>query len=175
MPADDAGVLQAYADGVNAFITSHQDALPLEFTILGYKPDPWTPVDTIAFGKVMAWDLGEKLEHRAGYGRPAGQAGAGESGRLLARLPRRQSRPSSASRPCPATRRAAPRPGRRSGVFGGSNGDGLIGSNNWVIDGSLSADGHPLLANDPHLSVQNPRSGTPSTCRLPTAASMPRA
>jgi len=58
MDAADVTVLQAYAGGVNAFLDSHQGRLPLEFTILGYKPEPWEPVDTLVWGKVMAWDLG---------------------------------------------------------------------------------------------------------------------
>ena len=50
-------VLEAYAEGVNAFIVANQNRLPLEFTILGTKPKPWTPVDTLAWGKVMAYFL----------------------------------------------------------------------------------------------------------------------
>src|SRR2546423_513502 len=61
LPADTQAALQAYADGVNAFLDSHQDSLPIEFTILGYKPEHWTPLDTVTFGKVMAWDLSENL------------------------------------------------------------------------------------------------------------------
>ena len=49
--------MEAYADGVNAFIESHQNRLPLEFTILGTEPGPWTPVDTLAWGKVMSYFL----------------------------------------------------------------------------------------------------------------------
>ncbi|HEX6817196.1 MAG TPA: penicillin acylase family protein, partial [Ktedonobacterales bacterium] len=49
--------LQAYADGVNAFISTHQNALPLEFSILGFAPQPWQPVDTLAYGRVLAETL----------------------------------------------------------------------------------------------------------------------
>jgi penicillin amidase len=52
-------VLQAYADGVNAFISSHRDQLPVEFTILGARPEPWTPVDSIAWSKMIAFSLGQ--------------------------------------------------------------------------------------------------------------------
>jgi len=50
--------LESYAAGVNAFIESHEKRLPLEFTILGFKPAPWTPLDSLVWGKMMAWDLG---------------------------------------------------------------------------------------------------------------------
>src|SRR5579885_2487293 len=42
-------MLDAYADGVNAFIATHEDALPLEFTLLGSKPDRWTALDSLAY------------------------------------------------------------------------------------------------------------------------------
>ncbi len=47
-------LLNAYADGVNAFIQSHLDRLPLEFHVLGVIPEPWRPEDSIGWAKVMA-------------------------------------------------------------------------------------------------------------------------
>ncbi|HUS70490.1 MAG TPA: penicillin acylase family protein, partial [Anaerolineae bacterium] len=55
-------MLEAYSTGVNAFIDSHRGSLPLEFTILGFEPAPWTPADSIVWAKVMAWDLGGNWE-----------------------------------------------------------------------------------------------------------------
>src|SRR5262245_51058230 len=40
-------------------------------------------------------------------------------------------------------------------LAGGSIAEGF-GSNNWVVDGTLSASGKPLLANDPHLNARLP-------------------
>ena len=57
LPADVRSDLEAYAAGVNAFIDSHHDALPLEYTLLGASPDHWTPADSLTFGKLMAWYL----------------------------------------------------------------------------------------------------------------------
>jgi penicillin G amidase len=51
-PADRAP-LAAYARGVNAFITTHLRNLPLEFTLLGYQPQPWSAVDSILIGLQM--------------------------------------------------------------------------------------------------------------------------
>src|SRR3989304_4927735 len=50
-------MLDAYAKGVNAFVEANANRLPLEFTLLGFKPEPWTPLDTIAWGKMMALNL----------------------------------------------------------------------------------------------------------------------
>ncbi|MGZ6329191.1 MAG: penicillin acylase family protein [Candidatus Limnocylindrales bacterium] len=65
--ASSKALLQAYAKGVNAWLTQHRDlGLPFVVTGLlgaggglsGYQPEPWTPVDSLAWVKVMAWQLG---------------------------------------------------------------------------------------------------------------------
>jgi penicillin amidase len=58
---------QDYADGVNAYLAAHAGAeLSVEYAVLGlqnpgYKPEKWTPVDSIAWLKAMAWDLRSNL------------------------------------------------------------------------------------------------------------------
>lgn len=52
--------LQAYSDGVNAYVASHQRTLPLEFTILGVRWQPWTPIDSLAYGRVVAFSLDDQ-------------------------------------------------------------------------------------------------------------------
>nr|MBA3824782.1 penicillin acylase family protein [Ktedonobacterales bacterium] len=49
--------LDAYSAGVNAFLNGHQNALPLEFRLLGFTPTPWHDEDSIAYGKVVALSL----------------------------------------------------------------------------------------------------------------------
>ena len=46
-------VLDAYARGVNRFIEQHVSHLPIEFTLLHYKPEPWRPTDTLMIGCYM--------------------------------------------------------------------------------------------------------------------------
>jgi penicillin amidase len=46
-------VLEAYARGVNRFIEQHSSRLPIEFTLLNYKPQPWQPTDTLVIGCYM--------------------------------------------------------------------------------------------------------------------------
>lgn len=53
----DRAPLAAYARGVNYFIETHLHALPVEFTLLGYEPRPWSVVDTILIGLHMYRDL----------------------------------------------------------------------------------------------------------------------
>ena len=47
LPAPDRVAMAAYARGVNAFVNSHLDNLPLEFRLLGYQPRPWSVVDSL--------------------------------------------------------------------------------------------------------------------------------
>src|SRR5947207_689180 len=50
--------INAYCAGVNAFLASHHGrALPLEFSLLRFEPEPWTGPDVIVWVKMMAWDL----------------------------------------------------------------------------------------------------------------------
>ena len=48
---------EAYARGVNAYIESHRDRLPIEFRILRYSPRPWTPEDSTLIAAQMVKDL----------------------------------------------------------------------------------------------------------------------
>ena len=48
---------EAYARGVNAFINSHRDHLPIEFRIVGYSPRPWTPEDSSLIAVQMVQEL----------------------------------------------------------------------------------------------------------------------
>src|SRR5580704_13273495 len=53
LPADERSRYEAYARGVNLYITQHQDSLPPEFRFLHYKPQPWTGADSISIGMMM--------------------------------------------------------------------------------------------------------------------------
>ncbi len=66
---DTVAMLEAYADGVNAWMVDKQGSqLSFEHALLrvtgagGYVPEPWTPVDSVAWLKAMAWDLRANLE-----------------------------------------------------------------------------------------------------------------
>ncbi|MDQ1324584.1 MAG: penicillin amidase [Chloroflexota bacterium] len=65
--------LEAYADGINAFLEGHPNALGLSFVVAGalagqgtglagLRPEPWTPLDTLTWAKVQAWGLGGNLD-----------------------------------------------------------------------------------------------------------------
>lgn len=139
---DARAALRAYAEGVNAFLGQNRSRLPLEFVLLRVHPEPWTPVDSLSFGKLMASELG----------------GNWQTELLRAEIERRLG-PEAAARLLPGELHGTPVivPGlRRAGAPAGSAG-AAVGSNNWVLSGRLTDTGRPYLANDPHL-----RAGFPS-------------
>jgi penicillin amidase len=143
-------LLDAYAAGVNAFIASGP-VLPPEFWLTGARPEPWTPADSVAWTKMMAWDLGgnwrnELLRMRLAKTLPLARIHEllppypGEKVPVIADLKELYS---SMEREAVRLARFAP------------DNDGL-GSNNWVVSGSRTESGKPLLANDPHLGLTVP-------------------
>jgi penicillin amidase len=54
LSAEDRARMDAYARGVNLFIAQHQDSLPPEFRLLHYKPQPWSAMDSVSVGVLMA-------------------------------------------------------------------------------------------------------------------------
>ena len=57
LDAETRELFEAYAAGVNAFLADNQKPLPPEFALLGVRPEPWSAVDSLAWIKMMAWDL----------------------------------------------------------------------------------------------------------------------
>jgi penicillin amidase len=153
---DTRAVLEAYAQGVNAYIGTHRDRLPLEFSILGIDPAPWTPIDTLAWGKVMSFDLGGNYAMELLRARIIAELGEETAQQLLP--------PYAGGAPVivpPEARSYAWLRGARFegldalSAFLGERGP-TWGSNNWVVHGSRTATGLPMLANDTHLSLNMP-------------------
>jgi len=136
--------LDAYAAGVNAYMTSRKGPLPVEFLLLRYRPEPWRPVDSLVWGRMMALQLSDNMRQEL----------------LRARLSRRLS-PQQLADLYPTTlRREQP----TTIASGGASLDldrlwaalpmelmSTGASNEWVVDGQRSQTGKPILANDPHL------------------------
>jgi penicillin G amidase len=146
--------LEFYARGVNEFVHSHQDSLPLEFTLLGIPFEDWTPVDTVAFGKLEARDLTETWSNEFFTSDLIERLGPELAAQLLPGYP--EGAPNivpgaNSGRYAPVVETYRKTIGPLLGLW-----DSDIGSNNWVVDGTKSATGKPLLANDPHLGVRNP-------------------
>ncbi len=150
-------VLEAYAEGVNAYVSTHRGRLGLEFTILGltgvkFDPQPWSPLDTLTWAKVMAWDLSGNRGDELLRAQIAARLGTPAVSALMPPYP--DDYPVIVPHPLAgATLDALPEAAFDFHILGKGEG---IGSNNWVIAGGRTETGMPLLANDPHLGIQMP-------------------
>ncbi|MBE2234322.1 MAG: penicillin acylase family protein [Anaerolinea sp.] len=153
---DTLAILQAYADGVNAFIAANPDKLPVEFRILGYTPEPWQPLHSVAWGKMMAWNLGGNWETELMTAQLIEALGPEAAATLMARYPEE------GPFIIPPEVKSFAGLGQidMSQVWAIKRllkvNDPGVGSNNWVVAGSRTTTGMPLLANDPHLGMQIP-------------------
>ena len=144
--------LTAYGLGINAAVASAR-ALPLELRLLGLEPEPWTPVDSLSVGKIVALGFSTNMETELFRSELVRKIGVERAERLE-----------------PAYPEGNPL------VLGGEwRGDALalveqlarvrealgIGlqpaaSNNWAVSGERSVTGSPLLASDPHITTSIP-------------------
>jgi penicillin amidase len=152
------GFLEAYMEGVNKFVQQHGESLPLEFTILGYRPEPWTVVDTLAITKLQLYDAAGNYTQELLRASIAARLGPEVLATLLPDASTNavadDARAWALVAPLMSPGLAGDGPGALASVLGGA-GQGL-GSNCWAVAGARSATGKPLLAGDPHLPVRNP-------------------
>ena len=156
--------LEAYSKGVNAYL-AEDHVLPIEFALLQLdKPVPWQPIDSVAWMKVMAWDLNGTWRK--------------ELDRLKLSASLTPTRIAQLHPPYPGDKAfIPPNPEQLYGfklnqlaantarklqknvlltqIIDNQTIEG-IGSNNWVIAGSKTKSGKPILANDPHLALTAP-------------------
>lgn len=152
--------LQAYTAGVNACMAGQP--LPVEFALLRYRPEPWKPADSLCWGKMMSWVLSINWETELLRARLIEVLGPERAAELEPLLPGPVVTGSGAlqATPYPSSSRSHPSQAAmadedRSRINLPSMG-GAPGSNNWVISGSRTASGKPLLANDMHLPIASP-------------------
>jgi penicillin amidase len=149
-------LLGAYADGVNAYIESHRDRLPLEFTLLGAEPEPWTPVDTLNWAGVMSLQLGRKYPMELFGAQLIATLGEEATQQLLPPYPEEAPVivPPEAHSYAWLQGIDISSENALAAVLGEPA--MFLGSNNWVVHGSRTATGMPLLADDTHLGLDMP-------------------
>ena len=153
LPTQVRAALEAFARGVNSYLQKHTEALPIEFFVLGYTPEPWTVEDSMTPYYLWAWGgsatfhldlvyatiaerVGEDLAREIWIDYPEGypvlmpETGARDPGAGDARL---------------SLLRLEQEVRQRLGF------DGMAGSNAWVVAPSKSSTGGAILANDIHL------------------------
>jgi penicillin amidase len=162
LSADTRAILQAYADGVNAYLRGHRGKLPIEFTILRVEPEPWTPLDSLAWSRMMSLNLSLNSQLELGRSRLIEVFGEAVARQLVPPYPADGPVivPEAVPDPAmPASRKLAagsPLERRLLALLPSARRDQIWGSNAWVVHGSRTASGKPLLANDTHLGLSMP-------------------
>lgn len=146
LPADTVSLLEHFAAGVNACIAWRGDRLPIEFALLDYIPERWTPLDSVAILGEFRWYLTGRLPVIAIPELAKRTLGTGAL--YQAFLTPEAGEESILPRGSYAPLRL---PAEPAGEAVGAPDEGA-GSNNWVVAGSRSATGRPLLASDPHIA-----------------------
>lgn len=149
-PAETRALLTAFAAGINALIEESRARLPIEFDLLDYEPAPWSPVDSLAIAGELRYYLTvrfpviaipELAKRTLGEG-PLYEAflqGEADDESILP--------PGS----YPARRLGVEPVGAPIGWPVGDPEEGR-GSNNWVLAGTRTTTGRPLVASDPHIA-----------------------
>lgn len=166
--------IAAYSEGVNAWIAGMRSRdVPMEFRLLGVRPDKWEPIYSLYFFSKMALTLAfndatyARLAAQAKVGRAAADAlfpvnspiqepiqpnGAGTPRYDVAVIPAPGAPDSAALLALSARRSLLAAIGDAKP---NANGDAL-GSNNWAVAPKRTAAGYALLAGDPHLDLTLP-------------------
>jgi penicillin amidase len=154
-------LVEAYAAGVNQYIDQLTDAkLPVEYKILNYRPEPWSAYKSLLLLKYMSDMLvGDRDLEYSNLRKILGEAGLNklypdfptendpviEAEKVWDFTPLQVSKPDSINYPDDALL-MDPLTQPIEGT----------GSNNWAVAGKKTKNGNPILANDPHLSLNLP-------------------
>ncbi|MBW7888354.1 MAG: penicillin acylase family protein [Bacteroidetes bacterium] len=150
-------VLEAYAEGVNAFIRTHQGKFPIEFDMLNYTPEEWRPVHSLMISRLMAWELNISWHTDIVLGELAAKLGEEKASEVFPAYPENApvivDKKYSLNNLEPLQYFLTTDRERRE-LFGTS---GMhIGSNAWAVSPKKTESGYAMLANDPHLSLGSP-------------------
>ena len=155
-PPDLRTAFESYAAGVNAaHVGGARPTAARASAASASTPEPWTPIDSLAISKLFAWRLGEN--HRAELLRYALAEEIGP--RALELFP-------DSPEWAPVILEHGAGRKRCNGARGAKatyppglewlSPDAQAMSNSWVVHGSRTASGRPILANDPHLAIEMP-------------------
>ncbi len=166
-------VLTSYTLGINSFIESHYNNLPVEFDALNYKPEPWKPENTLMLARMMAWDLNIAWYTDYILGEVLTKAGIEKTAAIFPDtnitiyikpepVETDSTQPEAFNMDGSGYLKDVSAMGK--GFFDMNEGYRKFlginvshtGSNSWVVSGSRSIYGKPILANDPHLALQAP-------------------
>lgn len=143
-------LLEAYAEGVNSYLAQREIPLPPEFLFMAHTPEPWVAADSVVMIKLLALGLSGNATRELSRARLAEVLTTDQLAAFFPPYPGDGpvALPDLASLYSDTPIREAAAAIPDIGPKGASN--------NWVVDGSHTASGKPLLANDPHLGMLAP-------------------
>lgn len=139
-------LITAFSDGVNAVIAASASAPPIEFDLLDYRPEPWSPVDCLAIEGEFRWYLTGRMPVLAVPEMVRRTLGDGPLYRAFL-----QGEADDESI-LPAGSYPKSQCGMQPLMPTGGDPSPCQGSNNWVVAGQRTTTGKPLLASDPHIA-----------------------
>ena len=149
-------ILEAYAAGANSYIKNADGNFSFEFNVLNYNPGLWKPEESLAIGKMLAWELNLSWWTKIAFIKLAEKIGTEKLSEVLPNF--KENGPTiihSKNAKGIALIDDFLKTDKQFRKFIGFTGT-HIGSNNWVVNGKLSESGKPIIANDPHLAFQAP-------------------
>ncbi len=139
-------LVESYSRGINYFL--EHGPMPVEFTLLGYKPRPWSPEDSLAIGNLLAFQLASwAYQNEITQYLVLNKLGQAKAQEFLPVYPENF---------VPIIAAGGERGGRKermsaaSAEFLDTYVRRVIASNNWVVSGKRTATGKPLLGDDSH-------------------------
>jgi len=150
---DTKEILEAFTAGINAYISSRDGQLPVEFQLAGFKPEPWKPEDCL--NRLAAFSMTGNSWDELQHAEAAAAVGPKKASRLF------DFDPAVLLDPAPGMDLSGLNTALLSDLVGSDTrievpAYTLEGSNNWTVSGKLTQSGKPILANDPHRIIAEP-------------------
>lgn len=161
VPADLRALLQRFADGVNAYVDSHQERLPLEFRLSGYTPERWTPLNSLDIFAVLNLGLSLNAHEELAFLTLAARVGPEKAAWLIPSYPDEPLAFDEAAKLHGVDLRSVVVETRELAAVQAKMRQtllpvGVAASNNWAVAPSRTRGGASILANDTHLLLEHP-------------------
>ena len=151
-------ILNAYTDGVNAYIIEQKGKYPVEFDILDYYPEKWKPYQSLMISRLMAWELNTSWMSDLALGEIALRFGEEKASEIYPTYP--ENDPLIIPTELKGKSISFYENNLMKNEFDFREAFGFsgthVGSNAWVVSAKKSATGSTMLANDPHLMLSQP-------------------
>lgn len=150
-------ILQAYADGVNNYVKENHNRLPIEFSLANMEPFEWNATRSIAIIRMIGWELNMSWWSEVTYSYLKGKLSPEQFDELQLHWSDDAPTTLNDAESMKLSANLMPMLEQEMELRKLMQAEGThVGSNAWVVDGSRTGTGFPLLAGDPHLGLDMP-------------------